>query len=259
MTLDDEFKRGPRTWKFNNTLLQDENYLKLIKDCYPRILQKNAEINDKQLLWELIKMEIRSETILYSKRKTSSLKSRELIVQNKLQELYNKICNESSLDQNVLLEYESLKKKLNELYDIKGKGAIFRSKVNWFEKGEKPTKYFFSLQKTNFEKKIITQLKIGDEEILSDFKQVNNEIENFYSEFYKSNFESLNKGEVQEKFIAFVDGLDITRLSNDESEELDYELSIAEIRNAPEAAFRIKRLRVTMVLPKSFTRPSSIS
>ena len=57
-------------------------------------------------------------------------------------------------------------------------------------------------------------------------------IENFYSEFYKSNFESLSKGEVHEKFIAFVDGVDITRLSNDEGEELDYELSIAEIRNA---------------------------
>ena len=74
------------------------------------------------------------------------------------------------------------------MYDIKGKGAIFRSKVNWFEKGEKPTKYFFNLQKKNFEKRIITQLKIGGEEILSDFKQVNNEIENLYSEFYKSNF-----------------------------------------------------------------------
>ena len=119
------------------------------------------------------------------------------------------------------------------MYDIKGTGAIFRSQVNWFEKDEKPTKYFFNLQKKNFEKRIITQLKVGDEEILSDFKQVNNEIENLYSEFYKStDFESLNKGEVQEKFIAFVDGLDITRLSNDESEELDYELSIAEIRNA---------------------------
>ena len=100
MTLDDEFKRGPGTctWKFNNTLLQDENYLKLIKDCYPRILQKYAEINDKQLLWELIKMERRSETILHSKRKISSFKSRELIVQSKLQELDNKICNDSSLD-----------------------------------------------------------------------------------------------------------------------------------------------------------------
>ena len=69
MNLNDEFKRGPGTWKFNNMLLQDELYLKLIKDYYPCILQKYAEVDDKQLLWELIKMEIRSETMCYCKRK----------------------------------------------------------------------------------------------------------------------------------------------------------------------------------------------
>ena len=67
MNLNEEYKRGPGLWKFNNTLLQDECYLQLIKDCYPHILQKHANVDDKQLLWELIKMEIRSETIKYSK------------------------------------------------------------------------------------------------------------------------------------------------------------------------------------------------
>jgi len=63
MNLNEEFKRGPGLRKFNNTLLQDESYRQLIKDCYPCILQKYAEVNNKQLIWELIKMKIRSETI----------------------------------------------------------------------------------------------------------------------------------------------------------------------------------------------------
>ena len=63
INLTEEFKRGPGLWKFNNTLLQDECYLQLIKDYYPCILQKHADVTDKQLFWELIKMEIRSETI----------------------------------------------------------------------------------------------------------------------------------------------------------------------------------------------------
>ena len=29
------------------------------------------------------------------------------------------------------------------LYDTRGKGAIFRSKVRWTEEGEKPTKYLY--------------------------------------------------------------------------------------------------------------------
>ena len=50
---------------------------------------------------------------------------------------------------------------------------MFRSKVKWVEQGEKPTKYFFNLEKRNYEKKIITQLKISDGKIISDIKQIN--------------------------------------------------------------------------------------
>lgn len=48
----------------------------MIKDCYPHILQKYANVDDKQLLWELIKMEIRSETIRYSQGKSKELKKK---------------------------------------------------------------------------------------------------------------------------------------------------------------------------------------
>ena len=58
MNVHEEFKRMPGLWKFNNTLRQDECYLQMIKDCYPHILQK------------LIKLEIRSETMRYSKGKS---------------------------------------------------------------------------------------------------------------------------------------------------------------------------------------------
>ena len=65
INLNEEFKRGPGLWKFNNTLFQDEWYLQLIKDYYPCILQKHADVIDKQLLWEMIKIgnKIRNNTI----------------------------------------------------------------------------------------------------------------------------------------------------------------------------------------------------
>ena len=68
-----EFIRGPGLWKFNNTLLEDENYKVLIEFYYPQILTKYPEVVDKQLLWELINMELRAKTIKYSKQKRSSL------------------------------------------------------------------------------------------------------------------------------------------------------------------------------------------
>ena len=63
MKIGNNLTRGPGTWKFNNSLLQDENYLQLIKDNYPLIGHKYQDVENKQLLWELIKMEIRAETI----------------------------------------------------------------------------------------------------------------------------------------------------------------------------------------------------
>ena len=63
----------------------------MIKDCYPRILQKYANADDKQLLWELIKMEIRPETIRYSKGKSKELKKQENVIQGRIEELDYKI------------------------------------------------------------------------------------------------------------------------------------------------------------------------
>ena len=47
-----DFNRGPGLWKFNN-------YQELIIFYYPEILRKYPEFTDNQLLWELIKMELR--------------------------------------------------------------------------------------------------------------------------------------------------------------------------------------------------------
>ena len=68
IVLGSELKRGPITLKCNNTLLNDETHVDLIRFPYPQILGKYKDVESKQLLWELIIMEIWSKTISYSKR-----------------------------------------------------------------------------------------------------------------------------------------------------------------------------------------------
>ena len=75
------------------------------------------------------------------------------------------------------MEYDRLKSELNDLYTIRGKEAMFRSKVRWIEDCEKPTKYFFNTEKRNYERKVITKLKVNGGEIITDFRRVNQEIE----------------------------------------------------------------------------------
>ena len=70
---------------------------------------------------------------------------------------------------------------------------MFRSRTRWIENGEKSTKYFFNLEKQNYEKKIITQLKTTDGEIISDLTKINKEIENYYNNFLTSRISHARK------------------------------------------------------------------
>jgi len=43
--------------------------------------------------------------------------------------------------------------ELKSIYEEKRKQAKFRAKCRWIQKGEHPTKYFFNLEKSNYNKK----------------------------------------------------------------------------------------------------------
>ena len=233
--IKNEFARGPGLWKFNNTLLEDENYKELIEFYYPQILVKYREITDKQLLWELRKMELRAKTIKYSKEKRSKLRNEEKALQEELQELDGKICNKDAFDQETLEKYEAAKDKLKRIHDTRGKEAIFRSKTKWFEQGEKPTKYFFNLEKNNYEKKLIREVKLENDEVISNFVQVNKEIENFYSKMYTSKITGNNTSDVSEhnnNIHKFIEGLNIPQLNVEEQESLEKDLTFEELKDA---------------------------
>ena len=77
------------------------------------------------------------------------------------------------------MQFESLKKELTESNSIMGKEAMFRSRTKWIKNGGKPTKYLFDLENRIMRKKVITQLKTTDGEIISDMTKINKEIENY--------------------------------------------------------------------------------
>ena len=68
----------------------------------------------------------------------------------------------------------------------KTKGAILRSKVRWHEQGERNTKYFYGLEKRNFNNKTITRLKIGENAFTSNRFEILTKEKNFYESFYKT-------------------------------------------------------------------------
>ena len=82
-----------------------------------------------------------------------------------------------------------------------------------------------------FEKKVIAQLKLENGEIISDMKQVNLEIESFYSNLLETKSAGLLSTNFRENFSAFVENLDIPKLSFEESMSLESDLTLGEIKN----------------------------
>ena len=145
-------------WKFNNTLLNDEDYTSTIQELYPELCQKNSYVSKQQLFWELMKMEIRTTTISFAKGKAQTIKKCETVIKEQLDELDKKICNSQNPDNidPIFKQYDGLKKELQRHFDNKDRAAIFRSKCRWVENGKKATTYFFNLEKRNDNGKIFS-------------------------------------------------------------------------------------------------------
>ena len=158
LTLDKnkENNRGRGLWKFNNSLLQKEEFKQGIKNTISSTLNENSSSNP-HLQWEILKYEVRKYSIKYSKeqsnRKKIDKRNHEKIVQT-----FESNPNESMQQE----EYEHSKAWLETWYSESTKGAILRSKAEWYENGEKSTKYFLNLEKNNSIKNTIRKLYVKD-------------------------------------------------------------------------------------------------
>ncbi|KAL9978330.1 hypothetical protein ACROYT_G015830 [Oculina patagonica] len=204
-------KRGPGLWKFNNSLLKDQEFKMQIQNNYPVIKAKYAKIEDMRLKWELIKMELRGVTIAFSKNKARTMRAYIENVEKQLAELDIEILNysgpQSELEPNQL-EQDRLKKELQYFYGKRGEGAIFRSKLRWVEQGEKPTKYFFNLEARNFMQKTIVELRVSDSQTVVNDSEILKRIEEFYENLYSSEYAGS-----QGLFDNFTENIDLPQLS----------------------------------------------
>lgn len=58
-----EYPRGPSFWKFNNSLLDDSNFVKCMRDNFPIWLGEISYCEDLGIQWDYIKYKIRQEKL----------------------------------------------------------------------------------------------------------------------------------------------------------------------------------------------------
>ena len=94
--------------------------------------QKYIDVERLNLRWDLIKMEIRGFNVKNSKNKSREIKATETILQNRINDLYNRTEAEPN-NKHIICEIQSIRLRLKKILQYKTKGAILRSKVRWCE------------------------------------------------------------------------------------------------------------------------------
>jgi len=181
MNINQSTKRGPGYWKFNSSLLTDPDFVIQIKNVIKESITEYSYLEDKGMVWDLVKMRVRGETIKYSSSQKRNRLKREYDITRDLEDLTTDLQNDRGKDTLEKISY--LKKELEELKLYETKGSILRSKAKWTEEGEKNSSYFLTLEKRNGQNKTITQLKIKNNNTFDD-KLIMRELKSFYTDLY---------------------------------------------------------------------------
>ena len=172
-------KRGTGYWKFNQTLLQNNEVLDAIvngiksltsskKNCTPidswQQIKRNIAMTSQNLSRKIAQED--KEVIAHLSEKTSEY-----------EELFPLAEKDMSL-------YLKTKADLEEKMLRRAEKLIFRSKVRWYEYGERNSKYFYSLERARFNAKTCQKLITDTGTEITDDSDILREQHSFYSKLY---------------------------------------------------------------------------
>ena len=176
--------KGPSYWKLNNSFLQDKVFIELIKSEIPKFYQESEELRNPMMRWEYLKYKVRDFSKQYSVDKARERRAKRNKLELRVKEVDALIS--SNAEETLIQEYQKCKHQLSEeIYNYVTQGIIIRSKVDWYEQGEKSSKYFYNLEKRNKAKSHIRKILNSNLVELSEPETVFSSIKSFYSTLYK--------------------------------------------------------------------------
>ena len=205
---------GPSYWKFNDSLLQDKDFVETFRLFYTY----HTENKDVDLhFWDTLKDKIKNFCILYSKNK--SKENFQLL--RKLNSEYSILAQCEKQDPGKYFEQlETLRIRIKTLHDQAYFGSRIRSKVEILEDEEKPSNYFNKMEKRHAKKKTINTIEHNGQKF-TETKDILNCFRDFYIDLFS--YESIDD-EIAETFMK-----DLPHLSEADSESLESSLSLNEL------------------------------
>ena len=167
-------------WKFNNSLLSNSDYVTLIVKLIERNTLLIPNYDCLAEWWDNLKNEIRKASIKFS----SSLKKKVNLERNALTK---EIIRAKNAFHSGLSDGSAIKDAENKLLSIvqrEAEGAKIRLRAQWIEEGEKPTRYFFRLEKKRADKNHFASLFDQDGTERTSRNHLKKILVNFYTKLY---------------------------------------------------------------------------
>ena len=173
------YERGKGYWKLNTSLLNRLDYVKYMNLEIDKTLKLTNHMKAEEK-WEKLKMRIKKATISFSR----NLVSEEKVVISHLTEIVNQYEAQLPLNLEDSELLQKTKMELEEKLFERVKGVMFRSKVKWYEEGEKNTKYFFALEKAKYNAKTCYKLINENQQEIVEPQEILENQRKFYEELY---------------------------------------------------------------------------
>lgn len=143
LSLDGFSNRRSCIWKFNSRLLSDPDFVVLITDVINQHKVKIATFPSLGDWWDDLKASIRKACIDFSFRQRRKRNITRFALTKQLIRAKRAFHSGASRDDSNIVSLESA---LSSLVLHEAEGAKIRSRAQWFEEGEKPTRFFFRLE-----------------------------------------------------------------------------------------------------------------
>ena len=150
----DELPRGKGIWKMNVSNILKEEFKNEFLTMWEHWRLKKSNYSDISVWWDVGKRRLKNLTQDYSKKVCRDKHS-------KLEELETKINNLQNCA-NKADEIKFLQQEYENIHCNRIEGARIRSRLKWWEEGEKSSKFFHGLEKRNGKEKVWEKILDND-------------------------------------------------------------------------------------------------
>ncbi len=209
---------GNGTWKMNCNVIETDLFKNVFTSWWLEWKKKKEGYDDLNMWWDLGKKRVK-ELAMWCANKINY--DRKFKVSN-LEQTLERLEQNCESDKNEICD---VRDRLKKLYEEKSKGCKVRSRVQWFEQGEKSTKFFHNLEKKNSKDKSWECIIDSNGNVVHGTENVMKRQVDFYKELYTSEEVSTEKGDL------FLNGIDKS-LCKESHDNLDKDISSKEALKA---------------------------